>query len=89
MANHIVAGILTEVGKKWRRDEAERNAEIFADITDTGEKVTMRTQIVNFVIAFFLLGEESSTTSPKSSSPIAPVPDTESADQSISALSPR
>jgi hypothetical protein len=89
MANHIVAGILTEVGQKWRRDEAERNAEIFADITDTAEKVAMRTQIVNFVIAFFLLGEESSTTSPKSSSPIAPVPDTVSADQSISAPSPR
>lgn len=84
MANHIVAGILTERGKKWRRDEAERNAVIFADITDTDEKVAMRQCVVEFVIHFFLLGEASSTTSPKSSNPSKADPDTSNEDQSIS-----
>lgn len=84
MASHIVAGILTERGKKWKRDDAESNAEIFADITATSEKVAMRQCVVDFVIHFFLLGEASSTTSPKSSNPTETDPVTESAEASIS-----
>jgi hypothetical protein len=68
-ASKVLAGVLTEQGKKWRREDAERNAEIFADITANDEKVAMRTMLVRFVLGFFLLGEASSTTSPKSSSP--------------------
>jgi hypothetical protein len=89
MVHHILAGVLTERGKKWRRDEAERNAEIFSDITDTDEKVAMRKCIVDFVIGFFRSGEVSSTTSPKSSNPTEADPDTESADQSISEVLPQ
>src|SRR5690348_9806844 len=38
---HILAGCLTEPGKKWSRREADRNAAIFAEITDPEEKVRM------------------------------------------------
>jgi hypothetical protein len=68
-AAKIIAAVLTEEGKKWRRDEADRNAEIFADITSADEKTLMRKVLVQFVVDFFRFGEASSRTSPKSSSP--------------------
>jgi|HubBroStandDraft_6_1064221.scaffolds.fasta_scaffold720360_2 hypothetical protein len=68
-AAKIIAAVLTEEGKKWRREEADRNAEIFADITSADEKTLMRKVLVQFVVDFFRFGEASSRTSPKSSSP--------------------
>jgi len=66
--HQILAGCLTEVGKKWTREEADRNAQIFGDITSFEEKTLMRTATVRFVVGFFQSGEPSSTSSPKSSS---------------------
>lgn len=66
---HVLAGCLTEVGKKWSRAEAERNAAAFAEITVSEEKLRIRAALVNFVIGFFVSGAKSSATSQKSSSP--------------------
>lgn len=65
--HQILAGCLTEVGKKWNRADAERNAAVFAEITAEAEKTAMREAIVRFIIGFFQLGEPSSTSSPNSS----------------------
>jgi hypothetical protein len=65
-ASNVLAGVLTESEKKWSRDEAGRNAKIFDDITDVGEKTIMRSALVGLVADFFLLAEVSRTTSPKS-----------------------
>ena len=62
----ILAGCLTEKGKVWSRPEADRNAEIFAQITDTAEKRAMSMAVVRFVSGFFTSGETSSQNSPKS-----------------------
>lgn len=67
-AHHILAGCLTEVGKKWTRAEADRNAALFAEITDAADKAVMRSSIVSFVIGFFQFGETLPATSRKSSS---------------------
>jgi hypothetical protein len=64
---HVIAGCLTENGKKWTRAEADRNAERFAEIISAEEKQGMRVAITRFVIGFFQLGEPSSMNSPKSS----------------------
>jgi hypothetical protein len=64
----VLAGCLTEIGKKWTRAEADRNAGLFAEITDEKEKLAMTQAIVQVVIGFFRLGEPSSKSSPKSSS---------------------
>jgi hypothetical protein len=64
----ILAGCLTEVGKKWTRAEAERNAEIFAEITDKEEKRVMRSILTTLVNAFFEQEGKSQRTSPRSSS---------------------
>jgi hypothetical protein len=66
--HHILAGCLTEEGKTWTREEADANAKRFTAITDLAEKIAMRTFIASFVARFFLSGEASSETSPKSSS---------------------
>lgn len=63
----ILAGCLTEEGKIWSREEADANAKRFAAITDPEEKSAMRSFIVRFVAHFFMSGEVSSATSPKSS----------------------
>jgi hypothetical protein len=63
----VLAGCLTEAGKKWNRAEADRNAAAFAGITDQTEKNAMREAIVSVVIGFFSLGEKSAPNSPKSS----------------------
>lgn len=80
----ILAGCLTEEGKVWTRAEADRNAARFEAITNEDEIREMTSRIVEFVINFFLLGEASSTTSPKSLSPKETVPRTKSADRSTS-----
>jgi hypothetical protein len=49
---HILAGMLTEVGKKWTRAEADRNAAAFAEITDEDEKTTIHAAILRFVLSF-------------------------------------
>lgn len=83
----ILAGCLTEVGKKWNREEAERNTEKFRNISDKSEKAVMRTLIIRLVICFFGLGGTSRATSGKSSSPSGTVPPTENAEPSISGTS--
>ncbi|MGA3295280.1 MAG: hypothetical protein ABSE45_15030 [Candidatus Acidiferrales bacterium] len=85
---HILAGCLTETGKKWSRAEAERNAAAFAAITAADEKLRMRAAIVRFVIGFFASGAGSSETSPKSSSPNEGDRPTESADPGTLEISP-
>lgn len=67
-ASNILAGCLTEEGKKWRREEADRNAAAFAEITDESEKLAMRGAVVRIVVGFFSFGKPSSETSRKSSS---------------------
>lgn len=81
---NVLAGLLTEKGKKWTRAEADRNAAIFADITDRKEQALMRTAMVGFVLGFFQSGEASSKTSPKSSNPSEQDPDTSSVEAPIS-----
>ena len=85
---HVLAGALTEVGKKWSREEAERNAARFAEITDSEEKLRIRAGIVNFVIGFFAPGAKSSTISQKSSSRAKKVRPTKSAAPGTSETSP-
>jgi hypothetical protein len=87
--NHrLLAGMLTEVGKKWTREEAERNAARFAEITDGEEKLTMHRRLVGFIVSFFPSGEPSSMTSPNSSSQSETAPATTSAEAATSAASP-
>lgn len=85
--SYILAGCLTEAGKKWDRAEADRNAGVFAEITDQTEKTAMREAIVRFVIGFFQLGEPSSTSSPKSSNRRAKANRTSSAERATSETS--
>jgi hypothetical protein len=49
----VLAGCLTEEGKKWTFEEAQRNAEIFAAVTSNEDKQAMRSAIVGFVVGFF------------------------------------
>ena len=68
-APHILAGCLTEAGKKWTHEEAVRNADIFAAVTDNDDKQQMRTTIVGFVVGFFQYAKAFASISPKSSLP--------------------
>jgi hypothetical protein len=85
----ILAGCLTEEGKLWTPDEADRNAARFNAITDPDEISEMTKRIVEFVINFFSFGEASSTTSPKSSSQSETVRSTKSGARSTSGISRR
>lgn len=73
---NVLAGTLTEVGKKWTIAEADKNAEAFRQITDAGEKVLMQTKLVDFVLNFFESSVKSRAISPKFSSPKRTAPDT-------------
>jgi hypothetical protein len=42
---YILAGCLTEVGKRWNQVAADRNERIFGDITDDFEKATMTVKV--------------------------------------------
>jgi hypothetical protein len=83
----ILAGALTEIGTKWTREDANKNAAIFAEITDQEEKLLMRSSIIGFVLGFFTSGGPSRTTSPQSSSPNEKDHLTESAELATSATS--
>jgi hypothetical protein len=85
---HILAGCLNEIGKKWSRAEAERNAAAFSQVTDLEDKLRMRAAIVRFVMLFFALGAKSSETSQKSSSPSEKDRPTENADPGTLETSP-
>jgi hypothetical protein len=85
--HHLLAGLLTEPGKKWTREDAERNAARFADITDATEKIAMHKYLVHFIVGFFPSGEPSSMTSPNSSNLSATAPATTSAEAATSAVS--
>lgn len=100
---HILAACLTEIDgaaqvpgeaslgrkvKKWSRAEADRNAAIFAEITDAEEKLRMGAGIVGLVLSFFAYGAKSSETSQKSSSQSETDLPTGSADQGTSEISP-
>lgn len=63
----VLGGVLTEVGKKWNRKEADRNAEIFENITDVPQKVQMNHALVGFIVGFFSSGALSRKSSPSSS----------------------
>ena len=71
-APFILAGALTEAGKKWTHEDAERNAEAFAETNDPGDKATMRSSMVAFVLGFFPSAPRSSTSSPSSSTTADP-----------------
>lgn len=71
--SEILAGCLTESGKKWTRESADKNAKIFAEITDADEKLAMRRSVTMFVAGFFSFGDRSSANSPKSSNPTGKV----------------
>jgi len=83
----LLAGFLTEKGKKWTRDDALRNAERFADVTEMSEKLVMHEVLVVHVYRFFPLGALSSTISPNSSSQSEKAPDTSNAEAVTSAHS--
>jgi hypothetical protein len=83
----LLAGLLTEKGKTWKREDAERNAEIFAESRDLDEQKRMNEHLLDFVLVFFRFGEVSSTTSPTFSTPTAKDPDTSSAEQPTSEIS--
>lgn len=86
---HILAGCLTEHGRKWSRLEADRNAALFSEITDPLEKAAMNKSVVGFVIGFFRSGEASPATSRKSSSRKGKVLPTGSAAAATSATLPQ
>lgn len=65
----ILAGMLTEEAKKWTREEADKNAEIFADIREFTEQQTMNSELLGLIMGFFRFGGVSSPTSPTSSNP--------------------
>lgn len=75
-ASYVMAGILTEAGKKWTHAAAEKNARAFQGITDAKEKRAMRSSLVLFVLFFFLSLGASSENSPKFSNPTGAAPDT-------------
>jgi hypothetical protein len=83
----LLAGLLTEEGKKWTQASAEANAEQFAELTGTEDKVTMSGAVMRHVVLFFQFGAASSTTSPNSSSQNVAAPLTESAAVETSATS--
>lgn len=85
----ILAGCLTEVGKKWSRAEADRNAARFDEITDDAEMMEMTNGLAGLVISFFQSARTSSSTSPKSSSPNDEVLATKSAEPASSESSPQ
>jgi hypothetical protein len=80
----ILAGCLTETGKKWSRAEADRNAARFDEITDPDEMTTMTNMIAGVVISFFQSVGRSSASSQKSSSLSDEAPGTENVDLATS-----
>jgi hypothetical protein len=50
---YVIAGMLVEVGKRWRFQDACINAEAFADCTERGTKLTLQTILFGCVRGFF------------------------------------
>jgi hypothetical protein len=67
----ILAGVLTEAGKPWTQEAAERNAESFSRIVSAAEKELMNAEVVALVLNFFLFATQSLRTSQNSSGPAA------------------
>jgi hypothetical protein len=86
---YILAGCLTEEGKVWSRAEADANAARFGQITDPAEIKAMTSNIVSFVLAFFISGGPFSETSRKSSNQNGKAPRTKSAAPATSETSHR
>lgn len=87
LQHRLLAGFLTETGKKWTREEADRNAARFAEITDGEEKLAMHRRLIGFIVSFFPSGEPSSMTSPNSSSQSETAPGTTSEEVRTSEVS--
>jgi hypothetical protein len=68
-APYILAGCLTEQGKRWTFEEASRNAEVFAAVTNNDDKLAMSSAIVGFVVGFFQFATAFAAISRKSSLP--------------------
>lgn len=83
----LIAGCFVEVGKKWTRVEANRNAAIFDELTDPDDIATMQTTLALVLLDFFQLAETSSKTFRKSSSPKSGVPATGNEERERSATS--
>ena len=83
----LLAGLLTEEGKKWTQASAEANAEQFAELTGTEDKVTMSGAVMRHVVLFFQFGAASSTTSATSSSQSDAAPPSENVAAETSAIS--
>ena len=65
----VLAGVLTEIGKTWTFEEAQKNAKLFAEVRDIDSKREMRTATVGFVVGFFQFATAYAKTFPKSSLP--------------------
>jgi hypothetical protein len=68
-ASQVLAGCLTEEGKKWSVASAESNAAMFDEVKDAGSKSAMRDALLGFVLGFFRYATASVATSRKSSLP--------------------
>jgi hypothetical protein len=66
-ASQVLAGCLTEDGKKWSVASAEANAEMFDQVKDPESKRAMRDALLCFVLGFFQYAIASVATSQKSS----------------------
>jgi hypothetical protein len=66
---YVLAGCLTEAGKPWTFEDAARNAEIFAAVTNPEDKRAMSAAIVGFVVGFFQYATAFAATSRKFSLP--------------------
>lgn len=62
----ILAGMLVEDGVKWTQETARKNAEYFADLTNSEDKIAIQGPIVSILMLYFASGLASSTTSLKS-----------------------
>jgi hypothetical protein len=63
----LLAGLLTEEGKTWTREDADKNAARFAAITDAEEKLIMGREVLRHVALFFRYETPSSQTFQSSS----------------------
>ncbi|HEX9255861.1 MAG TPA: hypothetical protein VF938_09955 [Candidatus Angelobacter sp.] len=66
-ASQVLAGCLTEDGKKWSVSSAEANAEMFDQVKAPESKAAMRDALLGFVLGFFQYATASVATSRKSS----------------------
>lgn len=66
-ASQLVAGLLTEDRRPWKRDEALKNAEFFDSLTDEASHAEFWGALSRLLPDFFPHGGSSSTASPTSS----------------------